>query len=539
MKHIFLTLKVIYFSLFLFSCNPSVTQENIVEQEDNEISRAQEPHRPQFHFSPPQMWMNDPNGMVYFNGEYHLFYQHFPDSTVWGPMHWGHAVSKDLIHWEHLPIALYPDSLGHIFSGSAVYDKNNTSGFGTKDNPPLVAIFTNHLMEAEKEGRIDYQTQGVAFSTDNGRTWKKYENNPVLSNPGIKDFRDPKVFWHEETKRWIMILAVSDHMELFGSDDLKDWNKLSEFGRNSGAHGGVWECPDLFPLAVDGQKHNKWVMLVSINPGGLYGGSATQYFIGDFDGKTFKNDNPEEKILWLDYGKDNYAGVTWSNVPDGRRIFMGWMSNWQYADVVPTDKWRSAMTLPRTLHLVESADGLRVASWPVQELENIRGEVYEFPEQLIEGKKEITDLSFDVKTSEIILEYEFEEGVENFGVSLFNLKDQRIIIGFDVAKNSFYVDRRQSGKDDFSKEFSGIHYAPRMKNNKKVKLHLIVDVASVEVFADDGTAVLTDIFFPHEDYSRLQLFSEGKAIRLNSGKIISLSSIWGTENEESSVSVKE
>lgn len=249
-----------------------------------------EKYRPLFHFTPKEKWMNDPNGMVYHKGEYHLFYQYHPESMVWGPMHWGHAVSKDLVHWTHLPIALYPDSLGMIFSGSAVVDKNNTTGFGTPGNPPLVAIFTYHHAEREKEGKNDFQTQGIAYSLDKGRSWTKYERNPVIGNMGVRDFRDPKVFWHEETKKWVMVLVAGDHAELYGSPDLKTWTKLSEFGKEFGAHGGVWECPDLFPLTVEGEETKKWVMIININPGAPNGGSGTQYFLGDFDGKVFSCD---------------------------------------------------------------------------------------------------------------------------------------------------------------------------------------------------------------------------------------------------------
>jgi fructan beta-fructosidase len=287
-----------------------------------------ETYRPQYHFTPQTGWMNDPNGMVYYEGEYHLFYQHYPDSTVWGPMHWGHAVSQDLIHWQHLPVALYPDKLGYIFSGSAVVDWNNTSGLGTAEAPPMVAIYTYHDPGGERQGRIDFQTQGIAYSVDKGRTWTKYEKNPVLPNPGIRDFRDPKVSWNEVSKQWVMTLAVKDHIEFYGSPDLKKWSKLSEFGNTIGAHGGVWECPDLFSLK-DGEGNSKWVLFVSINPGGPQGGSATQYFIGNFDGKNFM---PQDTLArWIDYGADNYAGVTWSDIPasDGRRLFIGWMSNWQ------------------------------------------------------------------------------------------------------------------------------------------------------------------------------------------------------------------
>ncbi len=301
----------------------------------NDHKIEMEQHRPHFHFTPESMWMNDPNGMVYYEGEYHLFYQHHPDDVVWGPMHWGHAVSTDLVHWEHLPIALYPDEYGYIFSGSAVVDWKNTSGFGSKHNPPLIAIFTYHDVDGEQAGNNDYQTQGIAYSIDKGRSWTKYENNPVLPNPGIKDFRDPKVIWYEPDQKWIMTLAAHDNVRFYSSPNLKDWIFESEFGKGIGAHGGVWECPDLFPMELDGTQ--KWVLLVSLNDGGPNGGSGTQYFIGDFDGKTFINDNSKNQILWLDYGRDNYAGVTWSDIPDedGRRIFMGWMSNWSYAEVVP------------------------------------------------------------------------------------------------------------------------------------------------------------------------------------------------------------
>ncbi|RME99284.1 MAG: glycoside hydrolase family 32 protein, partial [Bacteroidetes bacterium] len=314
-------------------------------QEDTEtlagrpVATYQEAHRPQFHFSPPTMWMNDPNGMVFFEGEYHLFYQYYPDSTVWGPMHWGHAVSKDLLHWEHLPIALAPDEHGYIFSGSAVVDWENSSGFGVDELPPLVAIFTYHDPIAEREGRDDFQTQGIAYSNDRGRSWVKYDGNPVLPNPGIRDFRDPKVIWDTESQRWIMVLAAGDHIRFYASKDLKHWRYLSSFGQRLGAHGGVWECPDLFPMKVEGSGDQRWVLLVSINPGAPNGGSGTQYFVGRFEDDRFKLDaefaynlnrmQDSVKAVWLDYGRDNYAGVTWSDIPFelDRRIFIGWMSN--------------------------------------------------------------------------------------------------------------------------------------------------------------------------------------------------------------------
>ena len=323
-------------------------------------AKPSEPHRPAFHFTPKTGWMNDPNGMVYYEGEYHLFYQYYPDSTVWGPMHWGHAISRDLVSWEHLPIALYPDSLGLIFSGSAVVDWKNTSGFGINGKPPLVAMFTHHLMRGEKAGRHDFQYQSLAYSNDKGRTWTKYAGNPVIPNTNaIHDYRDTKVFWYAPDQKWVVVLAAGDHIMLYNSPNLKDWTYLSSFGKDLGAHGGVWECPDLFPLKVQGTTQEKWVLIQNMNPGGPNGGSAAQYFIGDFNGKSFILDAQltGDLPLWLDHGRDNYAGVTWSDVPaaDGRRLFIGWMSNWDYAQVVPTKSWRSAMTLPRQLVLAKTA----------------------------------------------------------------------------------------------------------------------------------------------------------------------------------------
>jgi fructan beta-fructosidase len=280
-----------------------------------------EQYRPQVHFSPPAHWMNDPNGMVYYGGTYHLFYQYYPKGTVWGPMHWGHATSTDLVHWTNRPIALYPDSIGLIFSGSAVVDFNNTSGLGKAGKPPLVAIFTQHSQAREKAGRSDAQNQSLAYSNDGGTSWKMYEHNPVLKNPGIIDFRDPNVMWYAPGAKWVMSLATRDRITFYSSKNLKDWKKESEFGQHLGAHGGVWECPDLFPLTAAGGK-TLWVLLVNINPGGPQGGSATQYFTGSFDGVKFTAQGTGTR--WLDQGTDEYAGVTWHNT-GARRIFLGWM----------------------------------------------------------------------------------------------------------------------------------------------------------------------------------------------------------------------
>ena len=477
-------------------------------------------HRPQFHFTPPAKWMNDPNGMVYFKGEYHLFYQHFPDSTVWGPMHWGHAVSKNLIHWEHLPIALYPDKKGYIFSGSAVVDADNTSGFGKKGGEsPIIAIFTYHDMAKEKANAIDVETQGMAYSLDKGRTWTKYADNPIIKNPGIRDFRDPKVMWYAPTKEWIVTLAAANHVEFYGSKNFKNWEKRGEFGKTEGSHGGVWECPDLFPMTVEGTKTEKWVLIQSIGNGAPNGGSGTQYFVGTFDGKTFKNDNAPEVVNWLDYGRDNYAGVTWSGAPNNRRLFLGWMSNWQYATSVPTKTWRSAMTLPRELTLKNTPKGVHLLQKTVKEAEILRGaSISDFGGRISDFKT----LDSKSVTKEIELSFDLSKTTaQDFGIVLSNTKNEKVLVGYDVAKNQFYIDRTEGGKGGFNKDFSARQYAPRLSQNPIVKMRLWVDVASVELLADDGEVAMTAIYFPNEDLKTTQLFSKNGETSLVKGQI------WG------------
>ncbi len=457
----------------LIGCTPK-TQESVVEQPSDSQ------YRPAYHFTPESGWMNDPNGLVYYEGEYHLFYQYYPDSNVWGPMHWGHAVSTDLVQWEHLPIALYPDSLGYIFSGSAAIDWKNTTGFGTEENPAMVAMYTYHDPIGERNETVDFQYQGIAYSLDKGRTWTKYNGNPVIPNPWIRDFRDPKVSWNSETEEWNLILAVKDHVNLYTSPDLKEWTKESEFGADLGAHGGVWECPDLFKL-TDQNGVAKWVMLVSINPGGPQGGSATQYFIGDFDGSVF---TPMDSVIrWVDYGADNYAGVTFSDVPkeDGRRLFIGWMSNWQYAQIVPTYEWRSAMTIPRELVLQNTDVGYLLRSIPVIEMKSI------FSEQ--------TDLA-NVSGSSFKLEVDTDS--EQGGITLYNEVGDSLSILFD--ENYLSINRENAGLVNFSEVFPAIHRAP-LNGIVIISLDVYVDNSSVEVFVNNGDLVMTDLFFFTEPIS--------------------------------------
>ncbi|MCP9235204.1 glycoside hydrolase family 32 protein [Lewinella sp. JB7] len=508
-------------------------------------SNYQDAYRPQFHFTPRANWMNDPNGMVYLDGEYHLFYQYYPDSTVWGPMHWGHAVSEDLVRWEELPIALYPDSLGYIFSGSAVIDHDNTSGFGTGGQAPMVAIFTYHDPEKARAGATDVESQAIAYSLDRGRSWTKYAGNPVIPNPGDqRDFRDPKVIWHADSESWVMVLAARDRLQFYGSPDLKNWTYLSEFGRQYGTHAGVWECPDLFPMTVEETGETKWVAIQNINPGGPNGGSGTAYYVGDFDGKTFTidprfaRDVTGERAVWLDHGRDNYAGVTWSNVPaeDGRRLFIGWMSNWDYANLVPTEKWRSATTLLRRLTLHRTEAGYRVYSQPVRELHDLRRE--SFP---VAARDTLLSGNFTGPASapaspplaELELSFLLTEGRQaDFGVELFNDHGDRYRIGYDGTKNAYYSDRTRAGATNFSDKFDAtIAQAPRLATGDTVRLYLYLDVASAELFADGGATVMTEIFFPERALTELRVYGTENGVAFLGGTAHRLGSIWGGSDQ--------
>lgn len=644
-------------------------------QNENVSNYYTEKHRPQFHFSPEANWMNDPNGMVFYEGEYHLFYQYYPDSTVWGPMHWGHAITRDLVHWEHLPIALYPDKHGLIFSGSAVVDWKNTTGFGDGTKPPLVAIFSYHDMAKERAGiENDFQTQGIAYSNDNGRNWTKYEGNPVIGNPGIRDFRDPKVIWHEESNKWVMAVAALDHLKFYGSPNLKEWSLLSDFGRDIGSHDGVWECPDLFPLIADNGKEY-WVLIENMNPGNPNGGSGTQYFIGQFDGTRFIVDPDFMKLLaivpeyvpegdvfedfetgygswsiegnafgsspakgtlkgqkivkgfsdlsfvnsstngdmatgsmtsseftilnkainfqisggnhrgrtyialevegnqvrvaegknsetlewrgwdvsgfigkkarikivdnysdnwghinidqiifadriahsektgsvWLDAGMDNYAGVTWSDIPksDGRRIFLGWMSNWAYAQIVPTEKWRSAMTIPWELNL-KLINGIpRLTGVPVDEVKGLRKNKITIKNNLIEIPSGMAEINTDFSS------------VEDFWFILKNDKHEQIGFHFDTSTKQFSVDKLKVGGVNFSGDFAGIHTVDRIENTDRVQFTAYIDHSSIEIFLDDGSNIFTEIFFPTDIYTHIEII--GRVDEVNG---FELSRIW-------------
>ncbi len=460
-----------------------------------------EKYRPLYHFTPQYGWMNDPNGMVYADGTYHLFYQYNPYGARWGNMHWGHAISKDLVNWEYQPTAIAPDKLGAIFSGSAVIDHDNTAGFG---KGAMIAIFTS---------AGDRQTQSIAYSLDGGKTFTKYEDNPVLSDANIIDFRDPKVFWHAPSKQWVMSLATTQTITFYGSKNLKEWTPLSEFGEGLGGHGGVWECPDLFPLTYEGKT--KWVLFVSINPGGPNGGSATQYFIGDFDGKTFTPDAMNYP-LWLDYGRDNYAGVTWSNVPaaDGRRLFIGWMSNWDYANEIPTVNFRSAMTVTRTLRLAHNGEHLVVASEPVKELESLRREPLSLAdkttsdtvtfENFLPNNQGAYELTFTVTPND----------TDSFSFSIENTKGEVLTYLFDIAKKTLSVDRTKSSVA-FNANFAETLIKAPLTAKKSYTVRLLVDKASTELFVNNGEVVQTNTVFPSEVYNTLRFKTEKGTLNLN------------------------
>jgi fructan beta-fructosidase len=481
-----------------------------------------EPWRPQLHFTPDRNFMNDPNGLVYYKGEYHLFYQHNPFGKEWGHMSWGHAVSPNLLHWQHLPVALLEENGIMMFSGSAVVDWKNSSGFGSTKEPPLVAIYTGHTSTN--------QHQSIAFSNDRGRTWTKYIGNPVL-DIGQKDFRDPKVIWHEPSKQWIMVVAlpVERKVRFYASPNLKEWKLKGEFGP-AGAPKGIWECPDLFPLRVEGKRNlEKWVLIVSVNPGGPNGGSASQYFVGSFDGAIFVNESSPETVRWLDHGKDFYAAVTWSDIPkaDGRCILLGWMSNWEYANQVPTATWRNAQSLPRELSLREVDGNIVLLQKPVEELKSLRKLRVKFPKQELFQKHELVVPNLRGDCFELRVKFSKIKSSE-LGVVVRVGENEATPIAYRPASGELFVDRTRSGKGDFGRTFPGIHKAIIGTNKTELSLHIIVDRSSIEVFADDGAHVITETIFPGPESVGTAFYSADGSAVLEEVEFWNLNSIYSS-----------
>ena len=624
-----------------------------------------EPFRPQFHFTPAKNWMNDPNGMVFYDGEYHLFYQYNPFGDKWGHMSWGHAVSRDLVHWKHLPVALYEENDVMIFSGSAVVDWKNTSGFGHNGEPPLIAIYTGHYTKKP------LQNQHIAYSNDRGRTWTKFEGNPVL-DIGEKDFRDPKVFWHEPTKNWVMTVAwpVEKKVRFYASPNLKQWMHLSDFGP-VGSTQGIWECPDLFPLQIENGRGSRWALIVNVGSGAVAGGSGCQYFIGTFDGIQFtldpsypkpqpefipdgtilagfengygnwqptgdafgtapargtlpnqqavdgfrgqalvntylngdqtrgtltspdfeitdsfisfligggnhpgrtgvslmidgrtvriaSGDNAErlswkswnvsefrgrrarleifdqesggwghinvdhivladrpalpasQPALWADYGPDFYAAVSWSDVPkrDGRRLWLGWMSNWEYAGDVPTSPWRSAMSLPRELSFRNTDEGLRLIQEPVSELQKLRTKRLRLRNASIsEANEWLRNNSIAGTMWEIDAELEVGKNPGDFSLHLLSGVNQETVLRWDSKREVLSFDRTHSGQIDFNPRFSRVSKAPLKAQDGKIRLRCFIDTSSVEVFANEGRSVISSLVLPKDSSESIQFQS--------------------------------
>lgn len=456
-----------------------------------------EKYRPVYHHTPAYGWMNDPNGMFYKDGVWHLYFQHNPYGSVWGNLAWGHSTSTDLVHWQYEGDPVMADALGLIFSGSSVVDKDNTAGFGAGT---IVSFYTS----AKSSPWGDVQMQSMAYSTDDGKTFTKYDGNPVITSTA-RDFRDPKVFWYAPGKHWVMMLAVGQEMQIWSSADLKDWKYESSFGAKQGAHGGVWECPDLVELPVEGTKEKRWVLICNINPGGPFGGSATQYFVGTFDGKKFTNQFPT-KTKWMDYGKDHYATVTFSNAPDGRCVALGWMSNWQYAAVVPTKQYRSANTIARDLTLYRQGGDLLLKSAPSKEIEKARSTKKSVPQFNVSDSYEIASL-LDGNDGAYEIEMEINNnGAEKIAFTLQNAKGENVMMYYDTATRQFVMDRSNSGETSFSPDFPAMTVAPAADVDD-IRLRLFVDRSSIEAFGDGGKFVMTNIVFPAEPYNKMKFES--------------------------------
>ena len=520
---------------------------NLMKLSDTFDTKNTDYYRPLYHFTPLYGWMNDPNGMVYKDGEYHLYFQYNPYGSKWGNMHWGHAVSKDLLHWEHLDPAIPRDTMGHIFSGSSVIDRNNTAGYGKN---AIIAVYTNNSTNHD-------EVQCMAYSTDNGRTFTKYEGNPVLRPfDGLKDFRDPKVFWYEKNKNWYMIVSADKEIRLYKSKNLKKWDYVSAFGKGIGQQPCQYECPDFFQLPVNGDRKNmKWVMIMNINPGCIFGGSATEYFVGDFDGKNFTCPDANE-AKWLDYGKDHYATVTFSNTGD-RVLAMTWMSNWQYANITPFKQNRGANGLPRELKLYEKDGKYYVSEDAAPEVAALRQTTYDLGNETVDGTKDMKGIAANTNGA-----FEIEADITPdangiAGIEISNNKRERTLIYFDMKKGKVVMDRTESGLTDFGKksvphdielawdkqreaqaklparEVNSINYkndfalatwAPLgLCDGKTYHVDIFVDKSSIELFVDNGRIAMTNLTFPVEAYENVKLYTKGGKAEYRNVKLHKLS----------------
>ena len=452
-----------------FSCWKNMSFSDTFDMQNREQ------YRPVYHHTPAYGWMNDPNGMFYKDGVWNLYFQHNPYGSQWENMTWGHSTSTDLVHWKYEGDAVESDALGTVFSGSAVVDKDNTAGFG---KGAVIALYTS---------AGENQTQSMAYSTDNGKTFTKYEGNPIITS-NVPDFRDPHMFWNEDIKKWNMIMAVGQHMEIYTSDNLKDWKLESSFGAEYGNHGGVWECPDLMKLKVRGTDKEKWMLICNINPGGPFGGSATQYFVGDFDGHKFTCDSKPEVTKWMDYGKDHYATVTFDNAPEGRHVAIAWMSNWQYANQVPTLQYRSGNSIPRDLGLFEYKGETYCSVVPSPEMTAARSK---------KAGKKLTE------SCEMVVNLK-----GNATITLSNDKGEKVVMNYDAKAETFSMDRTKSGKMDFSSDFAATTKAPTY--GKISQLRIFIDKSSIEVLDAEGKMAMTNLVFPTKPYNKVTIQGKGK-----------------------------
>ena len=459
----------------------SVCFSKIKQNNDKQYMLIPEKYRPSYHHAPERGWMNDPNGLFFKDGVWHLYYQYNPYGSMWGNMHWAHSTSTDLVHWRQQPVALAPDAWGTMFSGSGVVDHNNTAGFG-KD-----AIISMYTSSRPTPFGGDVQAQCIAYSNDGGKTFTKYVGNPVITDEK-KDFRDPHVFWNEEAGFWNMILAAGQEMQIYSSANLKDWKYESSFGHEYGNHGGVWECPDLMKMKVRGTEKEKWMLICNINPGGPFGGSAAQYFIGQFDGHKFTCEDEPNETKWMDYGKDHYATVTFDNAPDGRRCASAWMSNWQSANQGPTMQYRSANSIVRDLGLFEYKGETYCSVLPAKEMTAARGAKVGAPTEACEI---VVDIKGDAQ------------------ITLRNAKGERVVMTYDDAEETFDMDRRRSGNISFSDAFPVVTSSPTY--GKIRQLRIFVDRSSIEAFDSEGKMVMTNLVFPNEPYDKIIVKGKAKA----------------------------
>lgn len=521
---------------FTTGCEDQVPSEsefraNLIDQHLAAKTNFSEKYRPQFHYTPRIHWMNDPNGLVYYQGVFHLFHQYNPFGNQWGYMSWGHATSTDLVHWDHKAVAIPygKEQEEGIFSGSAVVDHQNTSGFGDGGNPPIVAIYTSHY--TREDGSTD-QAQSLAYSLDGGETFTKYEGNPVLEF-GDPDFRDPNVSWNEEMGKWLMVVALpTQHkVQFYSSDNLKDWEYLSDFGP-AGAIGGIWECPDFFRLPVNGEEENqKWVLHVDMNPGSIAGGSGSQYFVGEWDGTSFE---PDENFMetaphWVDYGTDFYAAISWNNLPEemDEQIWIGWMNNWNYANDIPTDPWRSAMSIPRSIHLESQNMIYRLVQKPIENLKQLREDPVRIENlELSNETVSLSDREISGKAFEVVVEIDPGDA-GTVGLNVRTGGNQATVIGFDAKNSSAFVDRTNSGQSDFFEDFATRNDAPVELVDGRIRFHIFVDWSSVELFVNNGSRVITNRIFPDSESTGVSAFSEGGMATITNLEFWPLETIWG------------